>query len=365
MVITLKVAVGMIVLAWLTPTAISFLPIFLGWYTTSEFLEEKTHHPEECLFVVNKTYAFLSSSLTFWLPVLVMISLYYRIYKEAKRHMVAIRRHSVPMICHSSLAVPSSSTLTAPSSYSLNIITDLSRSVPQLTSRRPSAVSSPGISLESPGSPQRQSSPCLKPPGPRPPGMPLRSSPVQSMQGVSELQGAPALESLKLPCQKTQEELGGQHQHQHQEQVKGEAKDAMERLLPPRPSSSNSSERRAVRSANWRKEHKAFVTLGLVMGAFLLCWFPFFLWYLISTICGPSCPPSPDVVVDILFWIGYFNSTLNPLIYVMTNHDFKEAFTSILRKALCCNKEKGERADDRFVRDVSSCRDMVGTTIFK
>ena len=32
------------------------------------------------------------------------------------------RRHSVPMICHSSLAVPSSSTLT-PSSYSLNIIT--------------------------------------------------------------------------------------------------------------------------------------------------------------------------------------------------------------------------------------------------
>jgi len=282
-----------------------------------------------------------------------------RIYKEAKRHMVAIRRHSVPMICHSSLTVPSSSTL-APSSYSLNIITDLSRSVPQLTSRRPSIVSSPGISgsLESAGSPQRQSSPCLQPPGPRPPGMPLRKSPVQSIQGVSELEGlAPTVESLKLPpCQ---DEGGGG-------QVKGNGKEAaMERLLPPRPSSSNSSERRAVRSANWRKEHKAFVTLGLVMGAFLLCWFPFFLWYLISTICGPSCPPSPDVVVDILFWIGYFNSTLNPLIYVMTNHDFKEAFTSILRKALCCKKEKGERAEDRFVRDVSSCREMVGTTIFK
>ena len=36
--------------------------------------------------------------------------------------VMMIRRHSVPMICHSSLTVPSSSTL-APSSYSLNIIT--------------------------------------------------------------------------------------------------------------------------------------------------------------------------------------------------------------------------------------------------
>lgn len=96
-------------------------------------------------------------------------------------------------------------------------------------------------------------------------------------------------------------------------------------------------ERHRIHSS-WRKEHKAFVTLGIVMGAFLVCWLPFFTWYLTVTICGDTQCPCPDIVVSILFWIGYFNSTLNPLIYVMTNRDFKDAFTDILRQifCLCC-----------------------------
>ena len=76
-------------------------------------------------------------------------------------------------------------------------------------------------------------------------------------------------------------------------------------------------------------------SLLLVMGAFLLCWLPFFSWYLTVTICGEKNCPCPDIVVSILFWIGYFNSTLNPLIYVMTNRDFKDAFTDILRRIFC------------------------------
>ena len=39
------------------------------------------------------------------------------------------------------------------------------------------------------------------------------------------------------------------------------------------------------------------------MGTFLLCWLPFFTWYLTSTICGKACEV-PGEVVAVLFWIG-------------------------------------------------------------
>ncbi|XP_058980337.1 octopamine receptor beta-3R [Musca domestica] len=89
----------------------------------------------------------------------------------------------------------------------------------------------------------------------------------------------------------------------------------------------------------WKAEHKAARTLGIIMGVFLLCWLPFFLWYVITSLCGPACP-CPDVVVAVLFWIGYFNSTLNPLIYAYFNRDFREAFRNTLECVLPCLEKR-------------------------
>ncbi|XP_025157605.1 octopamine receptor beta-3R isoform X4 [Harpegnathos saltator] len=88
---------------------------------------------------------------------------------------------------------------------------------------------------------------------------------------------------------------------------------------------------------SWRAEHKAARTLGIIMGAFILCWLPFFLWYLTTSLCGETCY-CPDTVVSVLFWIGYFNSALNPLIYAYFNRDFRDAFKDTLKSALpCCS----------------------------
>lgn len=66
---------------WILPALISFTPIFLGWYTTAEHLREISLHPDQCSFVVNKAYALISSSVSFWIPGIVMLVMYWRIFK--------------------------------------------------------------------------------------------------------------------------------------------------------------------------------------------------------------------------------------------------------------------------------------------
>ncbi|KAL7852504.1 hypothetical protein SRHO_G00182890 [Serrasalmus rhombeus] len=86
------------------------------------------------------------------------------------------------------------------------------------------------------------------------------------------------------------------------------------------------------RRAPGARERRAALTLGLILGAFVICWLPFFLKEVIVNTC-PSCSISA-VVADFLTWLGYLNSLINPLIYTIFNEDFKKAFQKLL--PLCC-----------------------------
>ena len=73
-------------------------------------------------------------------------------------------------------------------------------------------------------------------------------------------------------------------------------------------------------------ELKAAKTLGVVIGAFIVCWSPFFALNLNYYIC--RCPP-PPLVVSVAKWMHYGNSMLNPLIYGLMNKDFRYAFRKL------------------------------------
>ncbi|KAG7484559.1 hypothetical protein MATL_G00050690 [Megalops atlanticus] len=82
--------------------------------------------------------------------------------------------------------------------------------------------------------------------------------------------------------------------------------------------------------AQMREKRFTFV-LAVVMGVFVLCWFPFFFTYSLHAICRESCT-IPDTLFNLFFWIGYCNSSVNPIIYTIFNRDFRKAFKKILCK---------------------------------
>lgn len=79
-----------------------------------------------------------------------------------------------------------------------------------------------------------------------------------------------------------------------------------------------------------KKEKRATLILGLIMGSFIACWLPFFFLYILTPMCT-ECD-IPESAFDIAFWLGYMNSALNPAIYTIFNKDFRRAFRRILFK---------------------------------
>nr|CAH7727579.1 unnamed protein product [Callosobruchus chinensis] len=224
---TKKVVALMILNTWISPAIISFLPIFKGWYTTDEHEKFRENHRDLCEFVVNKPYAVISSSISFWIPCTIMIFMYLAIFREAnKQEKEMYNRHGAALLLHQN-----------------NTNGDM----------------------------------------------------------LSNSEGS----SKTLTLHEVNQEL---HQHTPTKQ-------------------SNISK--------MKREHKAARTLGIIMGTFIVCWLPFFLWYdtvYLCDVCRDNCPPE---VVAVVFWIGYFNSTLNPIIYAYFNRDFREAFKNTLQCAFC------------------------------
>ncbi|XP_020508915.2 alpha-2A adrenergic receptor [Labrus bergylta] len=88
----------------------------------------------------------------------------------------------------------------------------------------------------------------------------------------------------------------------------------------------------STKGSRWKgrqnREKRFTFVLAVVIGVFMVCWFPFFFTYMLMTLCD-SCPV-PPTLFKFFFWFGYCNSALNPIIYTIFNNDFRRSFKKIL-----------------------------------
>ncbi|XP_017276911.1 beta-2 adrenergic receptor [Kryptolebias marmoratus] len=85
-------AIVVVLTVWTVASLISFLPIFLGvWIKDDKHVMECIKDHNCCEFHTNTTYAVVSSIVSFYLPLVVMIFLYSRVFQEAQKQLEKIR----------------------------------------------------------------------------------------------------------------------------------------------------------------------------------------------------------------------------------------------------------------------------------
>ena len=77
-----------------------------------------------------------------------------------------------------------------------------------------------------------------------------------------------------------------------------------------------------------QREYRATIRMAIIIACFCGCWIGFFTLYLLGSLC-PHCYV-PRGLAAFFFWVGYANSTMNPILYTIFNEEFRKAFQKLL-----------------------------------
>ncbi|CAF1214240.1 unnamed protein product [Rotaria sordida] len=85
----------------------------------------------------------------------------------------------------------------------------------------------------------------------------------------------------------------------------------------------------------WRQisqDQKATKFIGIVMGAFIGCWLPLFVYLLLNGVFGLRLKDDQNhqLLFNILTWLGYTNSALDVLVYAFTSKELKTLFLNTM-----------------------------------
>ncbi|XP_049624752.1 5-hydroxytryptamine receptor 1A [Suncus etruscus] len=265
-------AAALISLTWLIGFLIS-IPPMLGWRTP-----EDRSNPDACTISKDHGYTIYSTFGAFYIPLLLMLVLYGRIFRAARFRI----RKTVKKVKKKAEARPGTAPAPLPTKKNVN---------------------------GEPGSRDWRQEVGE--------GAPCANGAVRM-----EEEGA-ALEVIEV------HRVGSSKEHLPLPSEAGAASCALVSF-----EKKNERNAEAKRKMALARERKTVKTLGIIMGTFILCWLPFFIVALVLPFCESSCR-MPTLLGAIINWLGYSNSLLNPVIYAYFNKDFQNAFKKILKCKFC------------------------------
>ncbi|XP_071480470.1 probable G-protein coupled receptor No18 [Diadema antillarum] len=270
--------------------------------------------------------AVVSASVTFYIPCLIVVALYLKIFIAARRHLRGKSIRAALSSLHSNVHKRRSSAnnpnKSSGSDTNGKMQADRLAQFPEDANDK--NVAGPDIALELQAS--------------SPEGTP--ATPNNGCQGPRSTFGSPCLSanvSIQTPFNLNVPDLDPRDRSSvadTSERNDVASSDATKIALSPRSSNrSGQSGRARFKRISFSRERRTAAVLAVVIGVFICCWLPFFIVYIIVGVC-PYCHVT-DVTFQVLTWLGWCNSILNPLIYTIFNIDFRCAFRKILLEGPC------------------------------
>ncbi|PIO38401.1 hypothetical protein AB205_0173560 [Aquarana catesbeiana] len=264
----------MIGLAWII-SFILWAPAILCW---QYIVGERTVEPDACYiqFLSEPTITFGTAIAAFYLPVTIMIILYWRIYRETEnrsRELAGLQ-----------------------GSETENIV----RPVGSVRSGSSSGMGESERLPRSQTSVPRVRRTCF--------GTPTGS------RGSNDTLGREDAEN----------EANGRKQEVSRKPSKSQALALPSTIIKAKIDKTRHGKRK---SNSLIKEKKAARTLSAILLAFILTWTPYNIMVLVSTFCKDCIPTK---LWELGYWLCYVNSTVNPMCYALCNRSFRRTFKMLL-----------------------------------
>ncbi|KAK2143672.1 hypothetical protein LSH36_822g00012 [Paralvinella palmiformis] len=310
---TLKRVLVSIALVWIVSAVISIPPL-IGW-NNSGGNSLYNEHSQICQLTSEWGFVIYSASGSFYIPLLIMTFVYYNIFRATRRRLRArAKAAAAAKLQHSKNTVAAGGGAGAGDAGAAGTGGN--------KERLPSKGTEPSSSAESPDECQDLPPPeQLVPNNNTVPNSPRYKPPTRKIRlNLKAVNSNDLDESAKLTCPDETCDNGtaAARVGPKGKREGSQPRSQVSQFLEERQRISLSKERRAAR------------TMAIIMGAFVVCWLPFFLMYVIFPFCERCARTTDKRVVNFITWLGYVNSTLNPVIYTIFNIDFRRAFKNLL-----------------------------------